>query len=219
MFLRKTTKQLFFFLLPSRYVQYLLNIKDIEVVFLPFFASSFDRYESQATYTSSLYINQLNILPSVNLNPTVQCECPAKLNFRTNMYLRSHYPASGRFKSIYMIPRGGGPQPMDDDNEPISDDSMSDVSFATIPSLPPSPATDSEDNSDSMAFHRGGHISSAAGGSSSASPGGKSGRPCQYNFLVNLGKFDWLLESWQGQHTKYECFIFPQILLSIAPSG
>lgn len=46
-------------------------------------------------------------------------------------------------------------------------------------------ATDSEDNSDSMAFHRG-NISSGAGGSSSASPGGKSGRPCQYNFLVNL---------------------------------
>ncbi|XP_055528529.1 AT-rich interactive domain-containing protein 4A isoform X2 [Wyeomyia smithii] len=50
-------------------------------------------------------------------------------------------------------------------------------------------ATDSEDNSDSMAFQRGGSVggqSSGAGGSSTASPSGKSGRPCQYNFLVNL---------------------------------
>ncbi|XP_058456622.1 AT-rich interactive domain-containing protein 4B-like isoform X2 [Malaya genurostris] len=50
-------------------------------------------------------------------------------------------------------------------------------------------ATDSEDNSDSMAFQRGGSIgaqSSGATGSSTASPSGKSGRPCQYNFLVNL---------------------------------
>lgn len=98
------------------------------------------------------------------------------------MYLRSHYPASGRFKSIYMVPRNVA-RPIDDEYD--SDESSSDTSM--IASLPPTPATDSEDNSDSMAFHRG-HISSAAGGSSSASPGGKSGRPCQYNFLVNLGK-------------------------------
>ncbi|XP_053688750.1 AT-rich interactive domain-containing protein 4B isoform X2 [Sabethes cyaneus] len=51
-------------------------------------------------------------------------------------------------------------------------------------------ATDSEDNSDSMAFQRGGSVggqsSGGAGGSATASPSGKSGRPCQYNFLVNL---------------------------------
>ncbi|XP_052565742.1 AT-rich interactive domain-containing protein 4B isoform X3 [Culex pipiens pallens] len=58
--------------------------------------------------------------------------------------------------------------------------------------VPSNAATDSEDNSDSMAFQRGasagGNTSGAGGGSSSAaSPaGGKSGRPCQYNFLVNL---------------------------------
>lgn len=53
----------------------------------------------------------------------------------------------------------------------------------------PSNATDSEDNSDSMAFQRGasGGGNTSGAGSSSASPaGGKSGRPCQYNFLVNL---------------------------------
>ncbi|XP_055620675.1 AT-rich interactive domain-containing protein 4B isoform X2 [Toxorhynchites rutilus septentrionalis] len=53
-------------------------------------------------------------------------------------------------------------------------------------------ATDSEDNSDSTAFQRGTSVgaqsSGAGGGSSTASPsvGGRSGRPCQYNFLVNL---------------------------------
>ncbi|XP_055609638.1 AT-rich interactive domain-containing protein 4B isoform X2 [Uranotaenia lowii] len=47
-------------------------------------------------------------------------------------------------------------------------------------------ATDSEDNSDSAALHRGGggHSSAASGSASPAS--GRSGRPCQYNFLVNL---------------------------------
>ncbi|XP_058828786.1 AT-rich interactive domain-containing protein 4B isoform X2 [Topomyia yanbarensis] len=46
-------------------------------------------------------------------------------------------------------------------------------------------ATDSEDNSDSMAFQRGGSIGAQSIGAI-GSPSGKSSRPCQYNFLVNL---------------------------------
>lgn len=113
------------------------------------------------------------------------------------MHLRSHQTGRSSFRSIYMVHRNASattpttPRNHDDDSDySDTDDDCDDML------LPPSlAATDSEDNSDSMAFQRGasagGNTSGAGGGSSSAaSPaGGKSGRPCQYNFLVNLGEF------------------------------
>lgn len=121
------------------------------------------------------------------------------------MHLRSHQTGTGRssFRSIYMVHRNASattPRNHDDDSDySDTDDDCDDML------LPPSlAATDSEDNSDSMAFQRGasagGNTSGAGGGSSSAaSPaGGKSGRPCQYNFLVNLGEFFRITNFWRN---------------------
>lgn len=113
------------------------------------------------------------------------------------MHLRSHQTGTGRssFRSIYMVHRNATATTLSTSrNDDDSDYTDSDDDDNEMP-LPPSlAATDSEDNSDSMAFQRGasagGNTSGAGGSSSAASPaGGKSGRPCQYNFLVNLGEF------------------------------